>query len=72
MTATGSVVATIEPSSRQTSSGMPETGCSTKPITKVATMTATTASRKIGAASSISRRTSSDSEAWNSSAGRKM
>ena len=69
-TAAGSVVATIDPSSRQTTSGTPASGHSASPITAVATNTATTASSRMGAASSIIRRTSMVSAAWNSSAGR--
>ena len=71
-TAAGSVVAMIAASSRQTTSDIPATGQSASPTTAVATRTAITASRKIGAASSSMRRTSIVIDASNSSTGRKM
>ena len=71
-TATGSVVATMEPSSRQAISPTPLTGASMNPTNSVVTITATTASSRMGARSSISRRTSITSAASNSKVGRKM
>ena len=62
ITATESVVATIAPSSRHATSDTPAIGNSASPITNVATSTAITASSRIGAASSMSRRTSTVSD----------
>ena len=70
ITALGSVVATIAPSSRQTVSGWPAIGCSAKPIAAVVATTANTASTSTGAVSRASRRTSIDRPPWNTSAGR--
>ena len=58
MTAAGSVVATTAPSKKHTTSGTPASGHNAKPITAVVTRVATIASSRIGAASSITRRTS--------------
>ena len=55
ITATGSVVATTEASSRQATSGSPATGQSAIPMPKIATTTATMARRRIGTASSRRR-----------------
>ena len=71
MTAAGSVVATTEPSNRQTTSGRPAIGQSAKPTTAVQTTVATTASIRIGAASSSIRRTSTVIAPSNTSSGRK-
>ena len=71
MTAAGSVVETTEPSSRQTTSGRPEIGHSATPTTPVATTVATTASIRIGAASSSIRRTSLVIAASKTSSGKK-
>ena len=71
-TAAGSVVATIAPSSRQPRIGTPNTAESPRPIEAVVSTTATTASSRMGAMSSTSRRTSMVSAVWNSSNGRKM
>ena len=71
MTAAGSVVATTEPSSRQTTSGKPAIGQSAKPTTAVQTIVATTASIRIGAASSSIRRTSTVIAPSKTSSGRK-
>ena len=71
ITAAGSVVATTEPSSRQTTSGKPAIGQSAKPTTAVQTIVATTASIRIGAASSSIRRTSTVIAPSKTSSGRK-
>ena len=71
MTAAGSVVATTEPSSRQTTSGTPASGHKAKPIAAVVTSVATIANSRIGAASSRMRRTSLVMPASNTSSGRK-
>ena len=71
-TAAGSVVATIAASSRQATSGTGASGQSARPTAAVVASTAITASTKIGAASSIRRRTSIINAASNSRIGRKM
>ena len=71
-TATGSVVATMAPSSRQAIRPTSAKADKAKPTTSVQTTTATTARSRIGATSSISRRTSIISAASNSRVGRKM
>ncbi len=71
MTAAGSVVETIAPTSRQTISSMPVTWCSTAATTPMQTSTATTANSSTAKISSNSRRTSIVSPALNSSGGRK-
>ena len=71
MTAAGSVVAITEPSSRQTTSGKPAIGQSAKPTTAVQTIVATTASIRIGAASSSIRRTSTVIAPSKTSSGKK-
>ena len=55
-TADGSVVETIAPMSRQATGAIPVTGTSARPTASVATMTATTASTRIGTQSSSIRR----------------
>ena len=71
MTAAGSVVETTAPSSRQTTSGWPAIGQSARPTMAAATRVAITASSRIGAASSRTRRTSVVSAASKISSGRK-
>jgi len=70
-TADGSVVDTMAPISRQAASGRADTALSAKPTNSVATMTATTASTRIGTQSSSIRRRFMPSVTWNSSVGRK-
>jgi hypothetical protein len=71
ITAAGSVVATAAPSSKHTTSGTPAIGHNAKPITAVVTRVAMTARNRIGAASSIRRRTSVAIPASNTRGGRK-
>ena len=71
MTAAGSVVAMIAPSSRQTVSPCAVTAAMAKPMTAVATKTATTARSRIGPRSGSISRNSMDSADWNRSGGRK-
>ena len=72
ITATGSVVATIEASIKQAMAGTAIRGISAAAMTTVATSTATTASRRIGTVSSAMRRTSIFNAASNTRIGRKM
>ena len=69
-TADGSVVDTIAPISRHTTSGNALTQASAYPTLSVATTTATMASTRIGTQSSSIRRRFMPSVAWNSSVGR--
>ena len=71
-TADGSVLATIAPSVRHTTSGMPANGYSAKPIAAVLSTTATIASSRTVAASCARRRTSIAREPWNTRIGRKI
>jgi hypothetical protein len=75
MTAPGSVVARIAPTSRHETSaiegGRPLTGARAKPTNTVETTTATIAIRSTGPMSSSRRRTSTASAASNSRTGRK-
>ena len=72
MTATGSVVETIDPSRRQTTIETGATHDRPTPMTNVSTRTATTARKRIGAASSRMRCTLIVSADWKSRSGRKM
>ena len=71
MTAAGSVVETTAPSSRQTTSEVAANGQSASPTMTAVMTVATTASIRIGAASSRMRRTSLVNAASNTSKGRK-
>ncbi len=72
ITAEGSVVATMAPSSRQIAMAWPLTAESDHPMRPVATNTATTARSRMGAASGIMLRTSAVIAAWKSSGGRNI